>query len=351
MYGSSVSLPDPRLKPRWPAGLLFLLLVCVVSFPGFAATSPTLASAPMPLPGAGEKITGFLFDSEGARALIQKPEPLDPDKPTRLVIYLLPNGSTAEETMGCTCTCTLDWHYGIQHIAAQTRRLRELLPAENIVTACLGNGLKSWPAWRKAHADEATTAIPGMVASLGGVVPDGSSIDLVAHSGGGSFIFGYLNSQKAIPANVHSITFLDATYSYDDTDGHGDKLLAWLAGDSSRHLVVVAYDDRRITLNGKLVVSPTGGTWRSCDRMIARFDKATSFTETRSGDLITSTGMNGQIVIVRNTNPDNKILHTVLVERNGFIFGELGGKNPTEKADQFWTADPAYRKLISNCSM
>jgi hypothetical protein len=85
--------------------------------------------------------------------------------------------------------------------------------------------------------------------------------------------------------------------------------------------------------------------------MIARFDKATSFTETHSGDLITSTGMNGQIVMVRNTNPENKILHTVLVERNGFIFGELGGRDAADPTDKFWQANPGYQKLITKCKM
>ena len=40
--------------------------------------------------------------------------------------------------------------------------------------------------------------------------------------------------------------------------------LAWLKGDKSRHMIVIAYDDSQITLNGKPVLrSPMGGTFGS----------------------------------------------------------------------------------------
>ena len=43
-------------------------------------------------------------------------------------------------------------------------------------------------------------------------------------------------------------------------------------------LCVLCYDDRYITLNGKLVVSATGGTYRSTERMIARLEKDITLT-------------------------------------------------------------------------
>src|SRR5262245_23647564 len=40
---------------------------------------------------------------------------------TRLIIFATPNGNTIEQTLGAKMTEALDWHYDIQHIAAQTR--------------------------------------------------------------------------------------------------------------------------------------------------------------------------------------------------------------------------------------
>jgi len=40
-----------------------------------------------------------------------------------------------------------------------------------------------------------------------------------------------------------------------------------LKGEPTRRLVVIAYDDRNITLDGKPVVGPTGGTYRATERM------------------------------------------------------------------------------------
>ena len=57
-------------------------------------------------------------------------------------------------------------------------------------------------------------------------------IALAGHSGGGSFLFGFIDGGDAIPDDVERIVFLDANYSYSDADKHGDKLLAWLKGDA-----------------------------------------------------------------------------------------------------------------------
>ena len=63
--------------------------------------------------------------------------PLDDDgKParaTRLIIFALPNGNTIEQTLGCKMAEGLDWHYDIQHVAAQVRLLATTVPDERIV--------------------------------------------------------------------------------------------------------------------------------------------------------------------------------------------------------------------------
>jgi hypothetical protein len=45
------------------------------------------------------------------------------DSCTRLVLYCLPNGNTINQTVGRTAGPGVDWHYAIQHIGAQTRRV------------------------------------------------------------------------------------------------------------------------------------------------------------------------------------------------------------------------------------
>src|SRR6188508_1294231 len=69
--------------------------------------------------------------AEGVRVVANAPAAVDPKRPTRLVIYATPNGNTIEQTLGCGKADGLDWHFDIQHVAAQVRRLREGSPNEN----------------------------------------------------------------------------------------------------------------------------------------------------------------------------------------------------------------------------
>src|SRR5262249_38335820 len=100
------------------------------------------------------------------------------------------------------------------------------------------------------------------------------------------------------------------------------KLLAWVSANPSRRLVVIAYDDRNITLNGKLVVGQDGGTFRATERMRARFSKATPLAETKQPDFVNWIGLKGQVAFHLHQNPQNKILQPALVgEMNGLLRG------------------------------
>ena len=83
--------------------------------------------------------------------------PLDdngqPARATRLIVFALPNGNTLEQTLGCEMKPGLDWHYDIQHIAAQIRLLRTLEPNERIVLVCAEAPGLSWPSFRKNVPD------------------------------------------------------------------------------------------------------------------------------------------------------------------------------------------------------
>lgn len=294
-----------------------------------------------------EEQTLELTPDEGVRVLINAPGDFDPARPTQLVIFALPNGNTIEQTLGCVMTPGMDWHFDIQHVAAQTRIVRKAMPDQNIVVAAVGADTKSWPAWRGKRPD-APTRIRRIVETIASKVPGKSlMVALTCHSGGGAFLFSFIDGGDAIPASINRIAWLDAVYAYDDADKHhGDKLIAWLKGDDSRALVVISYDDRNITLNGKKVVSDTGGTYRSSHRMIDRFNPDIPLAESKQGDFVRFTGLDGRVTFLIHPNPELKILHTVLVERNGLIEAlTLNTPAQGKWAGQFW-GPRAYTSLI-----
>ncbi|MCC7392668.1 hypothetical protein IT571_09970 [Candidatus Sumerlaeota bacterium] len=320
------------------AGLL-PLLVWVLLTSCAHTTHPASVSSSTVLPGFtkspyfDEQVLNYRFEP-GVSIMINAPaaEKLDSAKPTELILFALPNGNTIAQTFGKQMAPNDDWHFDIQHIGAQTRMLREKMTEKNLIVAYLEADGRSWPTWRKTHEDY-RILIPKLMDDLKAKLPmKPSGVTLSCHSGGGSFIIGFLNSYDAIPADVDRIAFLDANYSYATDEGHGDKLMAWLKGDPKRTLVVLAYDDRNIELNGKKVVSETGGTFRATGRMRERLEKDVTFTDVMHGTIQEQSAMNGQIRFFVHGNPENKILHTTMVgEMNGFIHAmtvstELEGK-------------------------
>lgn len=285
----------------------------------------TLARADAPTPPGFQRSPWFGEwvredrTAEGIRCALNLPARLHPDRPTRLVIYATPNGNSLEETLGSERAEGQSWRYDIQHVAAQTRRWRELNPRENVVLACVEAEGKSWPAWRAKHPDNGALIRQWVEATASRVPAPIARITLTGHSGGGSFIFGYLHGGAAIPERVDRIAFLDANYAYSDEE-HAAKLLAWLGGAKERRLLVVAYDDRRIMLDGKLVVSPTGGTYRASQRMLERLQKEGPVEESHVGPRTTYRAIGGQAQFWVHENPENQILHTVMVgEWNGLL--------------------------------
>jgi len=279
--------------------------------------------------------------SDGVRVIVNAAS-FDRSKPTLLVIFATPNGNTIEQTLGCKSVPGLDWHFDIQHVAAQVRRLREVSPGENIVLACLESEGLSWPAWKRKQKN-GPARVREIVDAIRGWIPGDVRVALTCHSGGGSFLFGFLDAAPIIPDSVERIAFLDANYSYSDSDKHGDKLLAWLGDDKRRRLAVIAYDDRNVMLNGKRVVGPEGGTFRATERMRQRFAKDVAFVESTNGSLLSRTAMDGRLELVVHLNPQNRILHTALVgEMNGLLhalaepgwqpsWGTFGGPRAYEK--------------------
>lgn len=265
------------------------------------------------------------------RAQINEPVPLKGAKPLRLILYALPNGNTIEQTAGHKPAPGEDWHFDIQHIAAQTRFLRAADTNGEYVVAYLEAGNKSWPAWRKAHHGEGGE-IRGLVDELTQSYTNRAlHVTLSGHSGGGSFIFGYLGAVEEIPASIERIAFLDATYAY-ETDQHAAKLSRWLKSSDSHALCVLAYHDSNGLLNGKPFVSAMGGTWYRSQLMQTNLASAFTFTRETSpgdgtlpGELHQVSAADGRVLFWLKENPARKIFHTVQVERNGFIESMLSG--------------------------
>jgi hypothetical protein len=274
----------------------------------------------------------------------------DNDQPvhaTRLIVFALPNGNTLEQTLGCEMKPGMDWHYDIQHIAAQTRLLRTLEPRERIVLVCAEAPGLSWPSFRK-NVPDANAKIGKLVeewrAQFG--EPD-CKVTLTGHSGGGSFDFGVIESAPEIPAYIDRIAFLDSNYAFDATL-HAEKLAKWLNGNKDRRLVVICYNDREITLDGKKVVSPTGGTWRATGRMHDALGKCFELTDSIHEPFQATTGLDGRIHFYKHPNPQNKILHTALVgEMNGLLHIATLGTPLEEKWGKFG-GPRAYTKFVQS---
>ncbi len=262
----------------------------------------------------------------------------------RVVVYALPNGNTIEQTRGRRVMPGMDWHFGIQHIGAQTRALRKLQPEVPTAVVYLEAEGRSWPTWRRTQGEGATTCILGMMADAAGVLGEGSSdVELVAHSGGGSLLVGFINAVEDIPTTVTRIAFLDANYAYDSATSQSAKLARWLRRGERNALVVAAYDDRRVEINGKRIVSEQGGTWGRTQAMVRDLRREGIALEETSGTLIWSaTGLDGRVDINAHRNPEDKILHTVIVERNGFLHALLAGS----KKDPGFFTDSIYEPLI-----
>jgi hypothetical protein len=281
------------------------------------------------------------------RVVVNTP-PLDTNKPTRLILYALPNGNTIEQTSGRKIKTNEDWHFDIQHIAAQTRFLRHLDTNSNLIVAYLEAAEKSWPAWRRTY-DTNNTIIPQIIQSLRdrfSTTRQPLTITLTGHSGGGSFTFGYLNGIPEIPNDIERIAFLDSNYAYETPDAA--KFVRWLKSSDHHYLTVLAYHDDIALLNGKTFVSAAGGTWGRSHAMLTDLKQVFNVTtETNlTLDLETDRALSGRLQFLLKENPNKEILHTRQVELNGFIHALLTG-TPLESTRYTYFGPRAYTEWIA----
>lgn len=310
-----------------------------------------LPSQPLP----GFKPSG-LFDEQqlviedsppGTRILINAPLSgfADGDR-VLLVFYALPNGNTIEQTFGKRLREGDDWHYDIQHIGAQTRFLRGIIKDRTVVVAYLENSLKSWPAWNASTPDY-LNQIKGMVDNIRSLFePWQPELVLNGHSGGGRFIFSYIDAHEQIPAEVKRIAFIDSNYGYDDTL-YGPKIINWLKSGRDKKLCTLAYNDSVMIYNGKPLVSPTGGTWYR-SKMMKNYIAGSFRMKEQERDSLTWVASRGRrIEFIFKPNTEGKIYHTRQVEYNGFIHSMLSGTKHEQKGYRYF-GTRAYSDLITD---
>ncbi len=291
-----------------------------------------------------ERVRVLAFEP-GVTVTLVSPVPLDPRERVDLVLYALPNGNSTAQTMGRAPADSGEWRYDIQHIAAQTRALRQRGYPQAVVAYLEADG-RSWPAWRAKHGYASANArIVRIVDSLRTATGASGepSVTLTGHSGGGSFTFGLVEAQESLPAWLDRIAFLDSNYSFEAQ--HGDKLATWLRADTLHSLVVLAYDDRDIMLDGRKVVSDSGGTWRATERMLRSLSRSMTFTRDTLGAFIRDRAP--QIVLLRHPNPQNRILHTEMIgEMNGYMHALLTGRPGYSDATSVLRPERMYTPFV-----
>ncbi|MGV3709375.1 MAG: hypothetical protein ACO1Q7_11080 [Gemmatimonas sp.] len=114
---------------------------------------------------------------------------------------------------------------------------------------------------------------------------------------------------------------------------------------------MLAYDDREIMLDGKKVVSDSGGTWRASQRMMDNLQTLAPFVrDPLQKDTLHAfvRYRNRQTEVLLHPNPTNRILHTELIgEMNGFLHALLVRRPGYTDATAVLRAERVYTKWIS----
>ena len=151
-----------------------------------------------------------------------------------------------------------------------------------------------------------------------------------------------------IPNDVVRIAFLDSDYAYDAGRRHDAKLTAWLRSSKSHFLCVLAYDDANALYQGRPFVSASGGTWGRSHAMLNDLRSEFDFSsETNSAGIEFYRALDGHIQFCLKKNPERKILHSVQVERNGFIHAMVTGTSDENRGYVYY-GDRAYTNWISS---
>jgi hypothetical protein len=276
---------------------------------------------------------------------IDEPLPHPNKKPLLIILYALPNGNSTEQTMGKKTTASDDWHFDIQHIKAQTEFIRRSLKKQEIIVCYLENKYKSWPLWKQKHPayrQEISLLVDSVYKTFHG---SKKTIELCSHSGGGSFIFGYLDGVNEIPSYLKRISFIDSNYGYDSS--YSPVFKRWLENIKGSRLLVFAYNDSVALYNGKPVVSATGGTWHRSNLMMKDLGTLFPLRKYLTDSVIIWESENKKLAFFLKPNNNRGIYHTQQVELNGFIHAALFGTSKENKGYDYF-GKRSYTPFIPN---
>lgn len=271
-------------------------------------------------------------------------------KTTRIIFYALPNGNSIEQTEGRKISGHDEWRFDIQHISAQVKFLRQYDTSHNYIVVYLESKTKAWTSHASKYSEQKNLythlldSVRNFISdNFGGFASiENQSIILASHSGGGRFVFNYILENDSISSFVERLIFIDSNYGF-EPDLHTEKIYSWLQK-QGHFLEVIAYVDTTVILNGKPIVSSKGGTGYRSVMMADELMKKGIEMQFVSDTIFKSyRGAAAEIMI--KENPQGKIYHTVLVERNGLIHGVLSGGGLSEKSYKFW-GDRAYSDYI-----
>jgi len=109
---------------------------------------------------------------------------------------------------------------------------------------------------------------------------------------------------------------------------------------------VLAYHDSITLLNGKSFVSEEGGTWGRSHAMQRDLAAAFPFTTGHGDGFQRFVALESRVQFLLRENPAREVLHSRLVEWNGFIHAMLTGTTREEK-DYHYCGPRAYSAFIS----
>lgn len=293
--------------------------------------------------GQSVKIIDSIIVYDDIKITIDKPIISNKAKRACIIFYALPNGNTTAMTMGKKIQAGDDWHFDIQHIQAQTAFIRASDPHTEYVVCYLENSLKSWPVWKNKHLGYKKIYIQIIDSIYHAYPAKVKSVYLNGHSGGGSFIFGFLDGVENIPAYVKRISFLDSDYGY--AISFYSKFKKWLRNVKKSCLNVFAYNDSIALYNGKRIVSDTGGTWVRSHLFLNDLKNDFKFNETISDSIVMYKGFRRRIQFFFKPNYNRGIYHTQQVELNGFIHSIFCGTRFDSRGYQYY-GSRAYTKFI-----
>jgi len=301
------------------------------------------ADGPVPIDTYSTNRTQILRPLSDVKLVIQRPIETHSGERFSVVIYALPNGNTIEQTIGRKSLTPEDWRFSIQNIGSQIDWFRTQANPTNLAVVYVANDLLSWPQWRREHGGESLELIRQIFRAIEKSFSQTPiAITLASHSGGGAFVLGAIEAWDRIPGNVERIAFLDSNYAYED-EKHLSKFLRWLNAEERRYLSVLAYKDYVARLDGRPFVAEARGTWGRSQGMIEAMRRyGIEFIESQKGPVRKYAAKQGSVSFYLHQNFEEKILHSVQVERNGLIHALRAGTDLEEKGYEY-LGEPVYR--------